>query len=74
MESYCNKKRYRAVEPYPSYKNKKKNYNGKYSNEKNYDNYNSSNDGSYSYRSKRNRYDSYDRETGHNNCYYVFYY
>ena len=72
MEHYCNKKRYRARDQYSSYKNKKKNYNSKYSDERMYDSYNTSNDRSYSYRSKKNDYDSYDREQGHNNCYYVF--
>ena len=74
MDYYCNKKRYRAKEPYSSYKNKRKKYSNRYSNERNYDScyYNSSNDRSYSYKSKRNDYDLYDRNVGHNNCYYVY--
>ena len=72
METFCNRKRYRARDQYSSYKNKKRNYNGKYSNERNLDCYNSSNDRSYSYKSKRNDYDSYNRNVGHNNCYYVY--
>ncbi len=71
MENFCNRKRYRARDQYSSYKNKKRNYNGKYSNERNLDCYNSSNEPSYSYRS-RNDYDPYDRENGHNSFYYVF--
>ena len=66
-QQYCNRKRYRARDQYSSYKNKKRTYNNKYSN----DNYKRSIDRSYSYRS-RSRYDSYERETGHNDCYYVF--
>ncbi len=71
METFCNRKRYRARDQYSSYKNKKRNYNSKYSNERNYDSYKSSNEPSYSYRS-RNDYDLYDRDTGHNNFYYVY--
>lgn len=72
MDYYCNRKRYRARDQYSSYKNKRKKYSNKYSNERSFDSYNSSSERSYSYRSKRNDYDSYDLKSGHNNCYYVY--
>ena len=70
MEKFCNRKRYRGRDQYSSYKNKKRTYNPKYSDERNYDSYKSSKE-SYSYRS-RNDYEPYGHDTGHNNFYYVY--
>jgi len=69
MEHCFNRKRQRPKENYASYKNKKKKFTNKYSGARNYESYKSSNDESYSY--KRSDYDSYDRDTGHNNYYVI---
>jgi hypothetical protein len=69
MEHCFNRKRQRPKENYTSFKNKKRKYDNKYLGERNYESYKSSNDESYSF--KRSDYNSYDRDTGHNNYYVI---
>ena len=65
MDRYYNRKRQRPKEDYPSYKNKKRKFSNKYSDNRIYDGYKSPNDEPYSY--KRSDYDSFEHEN-----YYVY--